>query len=163
VVQFEKCLCNSTPLKVNDSVAREPIFRIRVSSTVARVAALSDEPWQRFRSFGSFRLDSKSLSIVRTEAVPTSHAGKLRSKFVMAAAHACGYFHAMTPTVEQRLAQLEKQVAELSNHLAETKPRTKDPWKTFGIFKDDPDYESAMKLGREWREAQTYEKEIAGS
>ena len=81
----------------------------------------------------------------------------------MAAARVGGYLPAMTLIVKQHLEQLEKQVAELSSQLAETKPRTKDPWKTFGIFKDDPDYESAMKLGREWREAQTYEKEIARS
>ena len=31
---------------------------------------LSDEPWQRFRSFGSFRLASKSLSIVRADPFP---------------------------------------------------------------------------------------------
>lgn len=69
----------------------------------------------------------------------------------------------MTPTVEERLAQLEKQVAELNDALAQIK-KPKDGWmKSFGAFKDDPDYESAMKLGREWREAQTYEKEIAGS
>ena len=110
-----------------------------------------------------FPVASKSLPMVRTEAVSTFQSPKPRSKFVMAAACAGGYLPAMTPTVEQRLAQLEKQVAELSSQLAETKPRTKDPWKTFGIFKDDPDYESAMKFGREWREAQTCEKEIAGS
>ena|SRR5437588_11637551 len=31
---------------------------------------LSDEAWQKFRSFGSFRLVSKSLSIVRADAEP---------------------------------------------------------------------------------------------
>jgi len=81
----------------------------------------------------------------------------------MASARADGYLPAMTPTVEQRLAQLEKQVAELSSQLAEAKKPKKDWERSFGAFKDDPDYESAMKLGREWREAQTYEKEIAGS
>ena len=69
----------------------------------------------------------------------------------------------MTPTVEQRLEQLEKRVAELTDALEQAR-KPKQGWeKSFGAFKDDPHYESAMKLGREWREAQTYEKEIAGS
>jgi predicted nucleic acid-binding Zn-ribbon protein len=69
----------------------------------------------------------------------------------------------MTQTLEQRVAELEKQVAALSSQIESPAPRKKDPWKTLGHFKDDPDYESAMRLGREWREAQTYEKEIARS
>ena len=69
----------------------------------------------------------------------------------------------MTQTLEQRVAELEKQVSELNTQMATSLPRKKNWEKSFGIFKDDPDYESAMRLGREWREAQTYEKEIAGS
>jgi predicted nucleic acid-binding Zn-ribbon protein len=69
----------------------------------------------------------------------------------------------MTQTLEQRVAELEKQVSDLNRQLQEDQPRKKNWEKSFGIFKDDPHYESAMKLGREWREAQTYEKEIARS
>lgn len=28
--------------------------------------------------------------------------------------------------------------------------RLKNPWRTFGTFKDDPDYDEAMRLGKEW-------------
>ena len=67
----------------------------------------------------------------------------------------------MNEPLEQRVAALEKQVAEMGRQLAEVKPRKKDWRRSFGIFANDPDYDRAMKLGREWREAQTYEKEIA--
>lgn len=70
---------------------------------------------------------------------------------------------AMNESLEQRLAALEKEVAELRGQLAELKPRAKDWRRSIGVFANDPVYDSAMKLGREWREAQTYEKEIAGS
>ena len=65
---------------------------------------------------------------------------------------------AMNETLEQRVDALEKQVAELRQQAAAPKPREKDWRRSFGIFADSPAFESAMKLGREWREAQTYEK-----
>ena len=74
-----------------------------------------------------------------------------------------GYPAAMNESLEQRLEALEKQVAEMRGQLAVMKPPAKDWERSFGMFADDPMYESAMKLGREWREAQTYEKEIAAS
>ena len=68
----------------------------------------------------------------------------------------------MSQQIEKRLEELERKVAELSG-----KPglgvRKKDPWSTYGAFKDDPDFEEAVRLGREYREQQTYENEIAGS
>ena len=67
----------------------------------------------------------------------------------------------MNQSVEQRLEALEKQIAELREQLASGKPGPNDWERSFGMFANDPVYESAMKLGREWREAQTYEKEIA--
>jgi archaellum component FlaC len=69
----------------------------------------------------------------------------------------------MKETLEQRVQELEKKVAELSDELSQVKSRKKDPFRSFGVFKDDPDYDSAMRLGAEWRKAQTYEREIAGS
>jgi hypothetical protein len=68
----------------------------------------------------------------------------------------------MSQTLEQRVADLEKKVAELSAQPAASK-REKNPWRTFGAFKDDPEFEEAVRLGREYRQQQTYEKEIAGS
>jgi hypothetical protein len=68
----------------------------------------------------------------------------------------------MSQTLEQRVEELEKKVAELSVRPV-SMPRKKDPSGTFGIFKDDADCEEAVRLGREYREQQTYEKEIADS
>jgi hypothetical protein len=68
----------------------------------------------------------------------------------------------MSQTLEQRVAELEKKVAELTSH--PTPPAKKKDWRrTVGAFKDDPDFDEAIRLGREYREQQTYEKEIAGS
>lgn len=67
----------------------------------------------------------------------------------------------MSQTLEQRVQELEKKVAELSVKTTNS-PRQKNPWRTFGIFQNDPDFEEAVRLGREYREQQTYEKEIAG-
>ena len=69
----------------------------------------------------------------------------------------------MNETLEQRVQELEKKLAALSDELALVKSRKKDWHRSVGVFKDDPDYDSAMRLGAEWRKAQTYEKEIAGS
>jgi hypothetical protein len=65
----------------------------------------------------------------------------------------------MAQTLEQRVEELERKVAELTAEPT----RKKDPWRTFGIFQNDPDFEEAVRLGREYREQQTYNKEIAGS
>jgi hypothetical protein len=68
----------------------------------------------------------------------------------------------MSQTLEQRVAELERKVAELTSQPAGS-ARKKDWRRTFGAFKDSPHYEEACRLGREYREQQTYEKEIAGS
>jgi len=68
----------------------------------------------------------------------------------------------MSQTLEKRVEELERQVAELSGKPS-LSVRKKDPWRTFGIFKDDLDFQEAVRLGREYREQQTYDKEIAGS
>ena len=69
----------------------------------------------------------------------------------------------MTTTLEQRVEELEKQVAELSAQVLGLKPRKKDWESTVGILEDDEITRSAERLGREYREQQTYEKEIAGT
>ena len=69
----------------------------------------------------------------------------------------------MNESVEQRLEALEKEIAELREQLAEMKPREKDWRRSIGAFANDPDYDRAMRLGREWRESLTYEKEIAAA
>ena len=57
------------------------------------------------------------------------------------------------PSLEERVSELEKKVDRLieERHGSEDKPW----WKRIqGTFKDDPAYEEAMRLGREWRESQ---------
>jgi len=41
--------------------------------------------------------------------------------------------------------------------------RKKDWRRTLGIFRKDPDFEEAVRLGQEYRDKQTCAKEIAGS
>ena len=72
------------------------------------------------------------------------------------------YVRGMSQTLEKRVEELEKKVAELSGKAGSPSGK-KNPWHTYGVFKDDPDFEEAVRLGREYREQQTYEKEIAGS
>ena len=57
------------------------------------------------------------------------------------------------PTLEERLAAVEAEVARLKQE--PTVPPNNQPWweQIRGIFKDDPIYEEAMRLGREYRES----------
>lgn len=58
------------------------------------------------------------------------------------------------PQIEQRVAALEAEVTLLKQKLeAVTKPTT--PWwqQIVGTFADDPAFEEAMRLGREYRES----------
>jgi uncharacterized Zn finger protein len=55
--------------------------------------------------------------------------------------------------LEQRVSALEKEVAELKRHV---KPReSARNWveRISGSFKDDPEFEEVIRLGREIREA----------
>ncbi len=59
-----------------------------------------------------------------------------------------------TVSVEARLAALEAEVARLKAKVEGTE--TGDPWTdvVFGAFANDPAFEEAMRLGREYRESQ---------
>ena len=80
----------------------------------------------------------------------------------MEVSRAVNYASPMSQTLDERVEQLEQKLAGLSRQ-AMTSTRKKNPWRTFGVFQDDPDFESAARLGREYREQQTSEREIAGS
>jgi hypothetical protein len=56
--------------------------------------------------------------------------------------------------LEPRVAALEAEVARLKEKL-EGSSKPAQPWweQIFGTFADDPIYEEAMRLGREYRES----------
>jgi hypothetical protein len=60
----------------------------------------------------------------------------------------------MSEHVEERLAILEAEVAQLKQQLA-VKTSDNAPWwnKIVGSFANDPAYDEAMKLGREYRQS----------
>ncbi len=56
--------------------------------------------------------------------------------------------------LDQRVALLEAEVAKLKARLGAEGGEQYPWWKeTAGIFADDPAFEEAMRLGREWRES----------
>ena len=58
------------------------------------------------------------------------------------------------PQIEQRVAVLEAEVARLKEQLRKAVPSRGD-WLNdiYGAFADDPHFEEAMRLGREYRES----------
>ena len=75
-------------------------------------------------------------------------------------ARGINYGRRMSLTLEQRVDELEKQVTALTEKVNNL-PRQKDWRRTIGIFHDDPTFDEVVRLGREYREQQTYEKEVA--
>jgi hypothetical protein len=73
------------------------------------------------------------------------------------------YINAMPQTVEERLECLEKEFSELRAQILNLRHRKKDWRSTFGTLEDDEITREAERLGREYREQLTYQKEIAGS
>ena len=59
-------------------------------------------------------------------------------------------------SVEERLTTVEHELAQLKQQLAADKPQTTSPWwkKIVGVYKDDPEFDAAERLGREYRESQ---------
>ena len=66
-------------------------------------------------------------------------------------------------TVEERLDYLEKEFSELRAQTLGLKQHNKDWRSTVGMLEDDEMTREAQRLGREYREQQSYEDEIAGS
>jgi hypothetical protein len=62
----------------------------------------------------------------------------------------------MAANLEERVAKLEAEIAVLRSKVesgANGVPEV-DGWKkNWGIFNDSPEFEEAMRLGREWRES----------
>ena len=60
-------------------------------------------------------------------------------------------------TLEERLTAVEIELQKLKQEKAQNEAHKEViPWweQIRGQFKDDPDYLEAMRLGREWREAE---------
>jgi hypothetical protein len=83
-------------------------------------------------------------------------------KFILEVRSRVSYVSGMPQTLEKRVTELEKRVAELSAQPIRSN-RKKDWRRTIGVFRNDPEFEEAVRLGREYREQQTCAKEIAGS
>ena len=67
-----------------------------------------------------------------------------------------------TASLEKRVAALEAEVSRLKQIGSSTTEPQKPWWEeSRGTFKNDPAYDEAMQLGREWRKAQrpTYEQD----
>ena len=62
-------------------------------------------------------------------------------------------------TLEDRLATVENELAQIKRQLAAENPQTAPAgWeKMFGIFADSEGFEEAVRLGREYHEAQNAE------
>ena len=88
--------------------------------------------------------------------------GKVRVKFVLEVHRKLSYLPRMSQTLEKRVTALERKVAQMSAQPIRSN-RSKDWRRTIGVFRNDPEFEKAVQLGREYREQQTYTKEIAGS
>lgn len=60
-----------------------------------------------------------------------------------------------TAPVQERLAVLEVEVAQLKARLEGEQLKNKMPWweRRFGAFEDDPEYDESLRLGREYRES----------
>jgi hypothetical protein len=73
------------------------------------------------------------------------------------------YLAAMSQTLEQRVENLEKEFSELRAWVLNMRRPRKDWRSTFGTLEDDEITKEAERLGREYRQQQTCQKEIAGS
>ena len=60
-----------------------------------------------------------------------------------------------TLSLEERMTALEAEVQQLKQRQELDRSEDAIPWweKIRGRFKDDPDYDEAMRLGREYRES----------
>lgn len=63
----------------------------------------------------------------------------------------------MSETVESRLAKVERELAILKSRM----PRDKSNWiaDITGTFKDDPDFEEIVRLGKELRDGEAPEED----
>jgi hypothetical protein len=59
-----------------------------------------------------------------------------------------------TPTLEQRIEQIEKELAQLKQQMQLTQQSDSPWWEKFvGAFADDPDFEAAVESGKQYRQS----------
>lgn len=60
-----------------------------------------------------------------------------------------------TPTLEERVTAQENEIEQLKRQKTNVSSRNDGPsWrKIVGVFKDDPEFQEAVRLGREYRES----------
>lgn len=58
-------------------------------------------------------------------------------------------------TLEERVARIEAELVQVKEQLGSAPSLNSDPWwkKIIGVYKDDPEFVEAMRLGREYRES----------
>lgn len=62
-------------------------------------------------------------------------------------------------TLEERMTAMEQEIATLKQQMQAERAQSAEPrWRQIiGVFKDDPLFDEAERLGREWRESQRME------
>jgi hypothetical protein len=60
--------------------------------------------------------------------------------------------------LERKVNELERQVAELRSELKPSRPAG-GPADTFGMFREDPQFDEIVRLGREYRDQANAEAE----
>jgi hypothetical protein len=58
-------------------------------------------------------------------------------------------------TLEERIAKVEADLVQVKQQLGKAQSPASVPWwkKIVGVYKDDPEFVEAMRLGREYRES----------
>lgn len=64
-------------------------------------------------------------------------------------------------TLEERLAALETEMAQVKQRLGQETPPKTPHWvdQIFGVFENDLLFEDAVRYGREWRNSQRMDEE----
>ena len=73
------------------------------------------------------------------------------------------YANTMSQTLEERVDSLEREFSQLRTQVLSLKQSGKDWRRTVGVLEDDDLTREAERIGREYRQQQTCQKEIAGS
>ena len=64
----------------------------------------------------------------------------------------------MSSTIEQRLEHVERELASLKGEVKSQKPDPNWISTICGTFKDDPEFDEVLRLGRELRDAEEPEE-----